>query len=52
MLVNPTEYIKRNTEKCMDIYNIDQAASFTKIQQMSSLCQDEVRIFSTTVALA
>ena len=36
----------------MDFYNIDQASSFNKIQQMSSLCQDEIRTFSTTVALA
>ena len=42
----------RRTEAWMDLYNVDQAASFTKIQQMSSLCQDEVRTFSTTVALA
>ena len=52
ILVNHTEYIARSTEAWMDLYNVDQAASFTKIQQMSSLCQDEVRTFSTTVALA
>ena len=52
ILVNHTEYIARSTEACMDLYNVEQAASFTKIQQMSSLCQDKVRTFSTTVALA
>ena len=36
----------------MDLYNVNQASSFTKIQEMSSLCQDEVRTFSTTVALS
>ena len=42
----------RSTEAWMDLYNVDQASSFTKIKQMSSLCQDEVRTFSTMVALA
>ena len=36
----------------MDLFNLDQAASFTKIQQMSSLCQDEVCTIFTTVVMA
>ena len=53
ILVNHIEYITRSTEAWMDLYNVDQASSFTKIQQMSSLCQDEIRTYSTTaVALA
>ena len=52
ILVNHSEYITRSTEAWMDLYNVDKASSITKIQQMSSLCQDEVRTFSTTVALA
>ena len=50
--VNHTSYLKKNTEIWMDHFTADQAASFTKIQQMWSLCQDEVRTFSTTVAMA
>ena len=52
ILVNHTQYLKKNTETWMDHFNVDQAAAFTKVQQMYSLCQDEVRTFSTTVALA
>ena len=52
ILVNHSEFITPSTEAWMDVYNNDQASSFTKIQQMSSLCQDEGRTFSTTVALA
>ena len=52
ILVNHIEYITRSTEAWMDLYNVDQASSFTKIQQMSSLCQDEIRTYSTAVALA
>ena len=52
ILVNHTQYLKKNTETWQDHFTVDQAASFTKVQQMSSLCQDEVRTFSTTVALA
>ena len=52
ILVNHSEYIVRSTEAWMDLYNVDQASSFTKIQQMSSLCQDEDRTFSTKVALS
>lgn len=52
ILVNHTQYLKKNTETWQDHFTVDQAASFTKIQQMSTLCQDEVQTFSTTVALA
>ena len=31
---------------------MDQAAELTKIQQISSMVQEEVRIFSNTVAMA
>ena len=42
ILVNHIQYLKKNTETWMDHFNVDQAAAFTKVQQMSSLCQDEV----------
>ena len=52
ILVNHSEYIRQSTEAWMDLYNVNQASSFTKIQQMSLLCQDKVRTFSSAVALA
>ena len=52
ILVNHSLLHLKNYQRWNDFFTMDQAAELTKIQQISSMTQEEVRIFSNTVALA
>ena len=52
ILANHSLLHLRNYQRWNDFFTMDQAAELTKIQQISSMVQEEVRIFSNTVAMA
>jgi hypothetical protein len=51
-LNNHTELLRINHQRWAELFTVDQAAALTKVQQVSSMCEEEVRILSNTIALA